>query len=348
MEELLRYSLFELTLFILIIELKILSGLLLLIFFIKWIKDTRKRRKEQNKAALSELIMSAFNEKKWRPIPKKYHNFNTILEVLENFDHRITDNEWKNIRDQTIDHYLIKEAKTMVKSRSWVKRQRAARCFLLNPSKSLDEDLKILLNDSKFLVRVVAAACIIQKSNQDLFEETLRKMAEETPLSRYAYRDALMNANSEKFAWMEALAKKETNEEICAICLDLLSTRSTHDLFPLATFFIYNKNIQCKVQAINILKTLPGDQSKDILMHCLSDPNWEIRSHGVKALAFQHAVEKAPDLEHLLSDPVWFVRLQAALALKQFGNEGFKLLSSQNAQRNPKSYEIAQYVLNLP
>ncbi|MEM1283636.1 MAG: HEAT repeat domain-containing protein, partial [Chlamydiota bacterium] len=228
------------------------------------------------------------------------------------------------------------------------KRQLSARCFFLNPNKCEKEELEILLNDPMFLVRVIAARAIIKLSDKKLFESAIRKMAEETPLSRYSYRDALINADNEKFQWLEELASTEKNSEICSICLDLLSTRTTTNQFPIAKKFIYTGSKECKFNSIQILKKLPGKETVDLLTHSLSDNDWEIRAEGAKALASLQMVETAPQLEPLLSDKVWMVRLQAALALKQFDQKGMKFLSEQNREQSPEAYEITQYVISLP
>src|SRR5207249_1607240 len=100
-------------------------------------------------------------------------------------------------------------------------------------------DLALLLKDPKFLVRVVAAVCITHTSYRDLFCDVIRKMSEETTLSRFSYRDALMQVSVEKFAWIEELLKSKPNSAITAICLDLLSTRTVHNLYALVTPFVY-------------------------------------------------------------------------------------------------------------
>lgn len=348
MEELLRYSLLRVVVIILILEAIILVGCAIAIFLIKYYSDRKKRMEQERKDILSQHIMEALQNKKEPTLPKEQLKFKSLIETLENFDRRFSGSEWEEVKDKIIDWYLLDNAHAAVESSSWVMRQLAARCFLLSPKKATKEELSNLLDDQKFLVRVVAANAIVKSPNRELVENVVKKMATETSLSRFSYRDALINADGEKFQWIEEMAEKEKDPNIAALCLDILSTRTTHNLFPLAKNNIYSKDKQCKLESIKILKNLPSKETSDLLMHSLTDNDWEIRAEGVKALAEQHATGTAHQIYNLLSDNVWFVRLQAALALKKFDQHGMMMLSSINQISNPKAYEIAQYVLSLP
>lgn len=348
MEALLRYSLFNIALFVLMLEIIVLVGFALVIFLIKYFSDRKKKSDEAAVETFSQAIMASLRGGKELRIPTESRGFKNGVVTLEHFDHRFTDPEWVRIRDKILDEHLLSQARKNVDNRSWIKRQLTARSFLLNPAKADDKDLAKLLDDPKFLVRVVAAACIVQKSNRKLFEAVIHKMVQETPLLRFSYRDALINADAQKFSWIEEMLKKEKDPQVCAVCLDLLSTRTTKDLFAITEPFAYSRDQQCRLLTIQILKSISSKESKDILINSLTDADWEVRAEAAKGLAQQQATQSSGNLQTLLSDPVWFVRLQAALALKSFGGEGLKTLSLQNRSKNPEAYEISQYVLALP
>lgn len=173
-------------------------------------------------------------------------------------------------------------------------------------------------------------------------------MSTEAPLSRFSYRDALMQVDTEKFLWIEEVLKKETDPKISAICLDLLSTRITRNLLPLFTPFVLGKNRECRLLAIQALGNIPDQESITLLLSCLSDPDSEIRGESVKSLAKLSAYSAIPEIAPLLNDNEWWVRLQAAMALKKLGTEGRSVLTTINAEQEPKAFEIARYVLALP
>lgn len=280
-------------------------------------------------------------------VPQKNYGLRNFVEVLENYDQRFADDRWIVLKKSICDRYLMKEAKEAVISRSWIKRQLAARAYRLYPEKISEGDLGILIRDPKNLVRIVAANIIVKTPYMALFYEMIEIMSAETSLSQFFYRDALLASDHEKFVWMEDLLRKEENPKIIAILLDVLSTRYSKDLFPLIKPFAVSEDRACRVLAIKAIGSISSDDSVKILMERLSDSDWEVRAASIEGLKEQHERKAIPEFAELLNDPVWWVRLQAAQALEAFGAEGDEILKSQNFEERPHAHEIAAYVLSL-
>ncbi len=371
MDALLRYALLNISLTLLGFELILIFVCLVATVFFKILYRSKRRWNQHVMQELSDLIIKALGKEpimnslqmqselsqSTKPqnaptcnidIPTELQGFGHLVETLENFDQRIIDIKWQELKRNILDRYLRKQAKKYAVNRSWLKRQLAARAFIMDPSKENEPYLAVLLHDPKFLVRVAAAIAITQGTNRELFFKVIEQMSKETSLSRFSYRDAILKGNAEKFIWIEELLKSATDPSVQAICLDLLSTRTTPNLFHLILPFIYGENNECRLLAIKILKQIPDNDSHSVLMYLLTNKDWKIRAETLKDLDLTVVRKGISKIEDLLRDPNWFVRLQAALAIKKLGAQGLQILSSQNPSNEPAAYEISQYVIALP
>ena len=355
MDSLLSYLLFRIAIQIMIVELLVMLFCALFIIVTKLVtryyRQVKKVQQDRISGAI-ELALFPPEDSKPNPIenfvlPKGTYKFKNWVETLETFEQRFTDHRWIELKKQLIDRYLLKEAKSYVSSRSWIKRQLAARTFLLNPEIATEEEMLKLIKDPKHLVRVFAAVAITKLNSRTLFYEVLRKMSEETPLSRFFYRDALVQCDQEKFNWMEDLLYKESDPAIIAMILDVLSTRCTSNLLPAIKPYTHSPDRTCRILAIRALGNLSDSDSIELLMEHLEDSDWEIRSESIQGLKKQHVKKAIPQIAELLDDPIWWVRLQAANALKSFGEDGKKILEDQDPITKPLAHEIAAYSLAL-
>lgn len=351
MDALLRYTLYGITISLLLLELGLMVACCILIILIKSITKRRQQRKEKDSAAirsiiekylLSELPLSSFS------IPNGLNTFQNVLECAETYDHLFTDKRWQDIKEKIFAENLTPSLAAYALSFSWVKRQLAARAMLLCPQKAPKQLLESLLDDKRFLVRVTAATCITRISDEPLFEKVIKKMSLESPHSQFPYRDALIQTDEQKFSWIEKILGGTNNPKIQAICLDVLSERYSKNAFDLVQPFLHCSDITCRTLAIKVLGSIPSPESKKILLHRLDDSDWNIRAEAIMSLHKLHAKEAIPQLGDALNDPVWWVRLQAALALKSIGGEGLKVLNARLAEKGSKACEIAQYALAIP
>lgn len=351
MDALLRYILYNIAFTLLTLEIILMVVCCFAIILTKIItkRNMIKRNHIQNeisKIIEHHLFQEQIVEKVH--IPQKLTQFRNLVEVLEKYDQRFNDDRWLSIKEKIVTSYLLPQIDKMASSIFWVKRHLAARALLLCPQKADTKWLHQLLNDSRYLVRVTAAVCITKTSHRQLFNDVLKKMSEETSLSQFPYRDALIQVNQEKYDWMASLLSTESNKKIIAICLDVLSSRYSRHLLPLIKPFVNDPDSACRTLAIKALGNIPNEESIRLLMEHLVDSEWEIRAESVIGLQKLYAIEAIPKIQVLLNDPVWWVRLQAALALKAFGVEGRDVLSTRDRENEPRAYEIAQYALALP
>lgn len=351
MDPLLSYLLFRITKGLILIELLIMVVCVIAIIITKSLTRWSIRRRVRIQNELSEIFEKAlFNHQPIEKLslPSNLCQVRNLVEVLENFDHRFLDQRWVEIKNKVVNDYLLKPAEKNINSWSWFSRQLAARTFLLCPEKASEPILRQILNDNRYLVRVVGVVCITKQHYKELFYEMIKKMSLETKLSQFPYRDALVQADQEKFDWLEEILKNERDPAICAICLDVLSTRYSKNLYSLIVPFVNSENAECRNLAIKALGNIPTEESINLLMHHLSDSDWKIRAESINVLQKLYAIQAIPDITNLLNDRVWWVRLQAATALKSFGEEGKKILASQEKEQKPLAYEISQYILAMP
>lgn len=351
MDALLRYLLYNITFTILSIEIIAILFCIFAIVIIKLYTQWSTNRRKQIQNQLTLIFEAAlFNTQPVQEIviPPNLQQFRNLIEVLEEFDQRFNDPRWFEIKEYVIVTYLLQRAENYANSSYWYKRQLAARCYLLYPQTASEEILAKLLKDTRYLVRIPAAVCITQTHYQNLFYEMIRQMSREPELSQFPYRDALIQADQEKYLWIESLLSSESDPAIIAICLDVLSTRYSNNLFSQAVRFLHSPNRDCRLKAIEALGNVPSSESITLLVNHLDDSDFKIRESSIVGLEKLYAIREVSKIGHLLNDPIWSVRLQAAKTLKNFGKDGLEILDLQNPEKAPKAYEIAQYVLSLP
>lgn len=351
MDAILRYILYHIAFTLLSLEIILMVFFCIAIIITKFITKWTTTRRKHIQSEISSIIEKAlFSQEPVTnlTIPPDQRQFRNIVETVEKFDYRFNDARWIEIKDRIVGTYLIPRSESFGTSYSWVKRQLAARAFLLCPSMANQKLLGEFLKDSRYLVRVAAAACITRISNRALFYEVVKKMSTETTLSQFPYRDALLQADQEKFEWLEGILTTEKDPAIITICLDVISTRYSNNLLNIVKPFLKDSHRECRVIATRALGNVPSDESIGLLINALQDSDWEIRAEAVIGLQKTFATQAIPKLSQMLSDPIWWVRLQAAIALKKFGEDGRKILTEQNAIEEPLAFEISQYILALP
>lgn len=351
MDALLRYTLYEVAIALLILEVGMMLFFAVAIILVKTITGWRKRRREKSQQKIIDAINSSLqgsvraNEVK---LPNGCNDYRDIVEVLERFDNIFDDDKWRELKNHLIVSYLPPRTKKYATSNYWYKRQLAARCYFLSPELADPKVLDTLLTDERYLVRAATAGCIAKMDDQkELFDKMIRQMSRETPLSQFPYRDALIKVDKNKLKWIEELLAKDSDPKVSAICLDVLSTRYSEGALPIITSFIKNKDQQCRMLAIKALSSYPGSESERILVDHLEDSDWEMRAAAVNGLRQLYAINAITKMIPLLDDPIWWVRLQTALALKNMGPFGQKALESIDQHTHPAGYQIAQYTLAL-
>ncbi|WP_068470041.1 HEAT repeat domain-containing protein [Candidatus Protochlamydia phocaeensis] len=350
MDALLRYLLYHIAYKVLFIELILILLCICTIILVKFYNQWSANRRKQIQNELTLLFEAAiFNKYPVRDItlPSHLNQFRNLIEVMEEFDQRFSDPRWHEVKEHVISTYLLQRAERYAASSYWYKRQLAARCYLLCPQKAREQILAKLLQDKRYLVRIPIAVCITKTPYRQLFEEVIKQMSREPELSQFPYRDALIQADQEKFTWIEALLASEPDPAITAICLDILATRYSSNLFSIVSRYVNSLHRNCRLKAIEALGNIPSSESIRLLIVHLEDSDFKIRESSINGLEKLYVIQAAPKIGTLLNDPVWSVRLQAAKTLKNFGKEGMVILDAQKPDQ-PKAYEIAQHVLALP
>lgn len=310
----------------------------------QWLSNRQRKKLEQifTDAILNQQILHIDH------IAYSLRNYKNLLLVIEMFDRDFLDTVWLETKKNLIEEYLIQRAEKLIQSSRWRKRQFGLRCYNMDPKRAIKKDvIGHLLNDDHYIIRILAATIMVHAEQKELLLAVLHRMIKESVMARYSYRDLLINSGELIFDWLEEIASQESNLELVAICLDILSKKISHNLIPLAIKSIDSANFTCRFAAIEIFSNIPGDESIKYLTASLSDENKEIRALAAQGLGRIFAISAIPQLSLALQDPEWFVRLQAAHALKLMGEEGWAALYQQNKEQSPAAYEIARYILAI-
>lgn len=337
---------------ILLIELLVLSVCFGAMIFSRIWKNIQERRTVIRRKNLKKLLTHAMQKQeilRLEQIPSSLLHYPDVLAVVEEFDRLFLDVIWKEIKTYLIENYLKEKSLISVKSFRWRKQLLGLRGIALSPKQLMNKKIvPPFLNSHRFLLRILAASAMVHSEEESLVAAVLKRMAQEPPLARFAYRDLLINSGEFVFHLLEKIAHQENHPEVIAICLDILSTRISRNPLPLAMKYIESPYPICRLASIKLFSKTPGSTSEKYLIRSLSDKESKNRAEAAQGLGSIYAFSSIPALTSVLKDPDWKVRFYAANALKGMGQEGRKILHKQTPQNNVEAYEIAKYVLELP
>lgn len=334
------------------IEVCIILLILLSMIAVRVIQTLRAKKLREHKQNLNLLLDDAILHD--RPIdvskvPEDLKSMYVLLPILEAYNHNFKDAIWKECKERLIDAYLAKDLNKYLQSRQWQKRQEGLRLMALWPEKLFSKDFAVpLLQDKVYLVRVAAAHCLIKTGEHDYVKMVLERMVQESRLSQYPFRDALIQGGPRVFEQLEKIAENDQNPLVVAVCLDVLSTRTNHNLLPLAKQYLHSPDMLCRLGAIKVFESIGGIESTQSITERLMDGDPVIRRTSAKALGRLRAVSSVPQLVLLLQDSDYLTRLNAAIALKEITPEGRDALFGQKPEISRVAYDTAQYILAIP
>lgn len=343
----------EIALVILVIEVVVLVICFLCMISARFFRDWKERNTLRKRKLLKDLFANAIQRREVlhiSQINRDLLNYEDLLATVETFDRFFLDSVWQKTRVHLIDSYLGKKAQSLVRSGPWKNRLLGLRCIALEPKQLLKKRVIMpLLEDPKFIIRILAATAMIRTEQKDLLLPVLKRMVRESSMGSYAYRDLLINGGEKIFNWIEEVANHEKDPKIVAACLDVLSTKvSGRNLLFLAIKQIQSADSDCRLAAIKVFTNIPNEESKAYLIKSLSDSDWKIRAEAARGLGQIFAFSSIPQLAKALQDREWLVRLQAATALKSMGKDGREVLYRQSPSQSAEAFEIAKYILALP
>ena len=331
-----------------IIELSILAACFLFLLadeLLYSFSNKRKRRVEEKLTAI--LMQEMLLKTRTSPlrVPHHLNRADSLLIVLESFNHRFKGSDWDAIKEEILTHFLIPYAKKWAHSFFWEKRLFTARCAALSP-KLIDKKIILsLLEDSLFLVRAKAYTAATEVADLDVVHFLIKTICKTQGYERYLYKDLLTSCSTAVFQHIEKIAATAKDTQVYLMCLDLLSTR----IFSIALFslteLLQSTNREIRLAAVKILAHNTQKESYTILLSLIDDDNPLIRQHACYGLAGFPTEKSFHLLEQSLQDEKWPVRLQAAQSLRKMGEGGVHILEQQTKESNTHSYEVAQYAL---
>jgi len=271
-----------------------------------------------------------------------------LLTTLEAYDRRFNGEDWKRLRKDVAEHYLLPTARKWAKSLFWTKRNFAARCFACAPFMEDETEIITLMDDPIFLVRSIAAVAAIQLEIKDAVIKVIRHMSVTPGYAHFFYRDVLVQGSAQVFQWVEELASEEKDPSIHLSCLEVLASKTMEIRQPFLKEDLKSDNLKIRLAAIKSYTYSPQYDHTDILFKFLQDPNVRIRTEAIRGLEFILTEQSYVELGKALKDDLWVVRFQAANTLKKMGRKGLDILNEQDRIKNKEAYEVAQFVLQTP
>lgn len=271
-----------------------------------------------------------------------------LLKEMEIFNQRFSGKEWDRVKEDISRKYLLEFAKKNVKSRNWVNRSIAARCFALCPLDENRDEIISLMDDPVFLVRSFVIEAIVHLKFKEGIIKILEHMSRELGYAHYYYRDALIDAKDSQI--LEWIAEEMVNSDVRnfqLVCLEVLSGKMQHLPENFLLRDIKSSDAAIRLAAIRVYAHNPQKDSGSVLLSHTIDSNKEMRKEAMYGLSHFRSRETLVALEKGLSDCVWEVRLQAALSLRNMGNAGRQILEKQSPELDIRAFEAANFCLEI-
>ena len=336
---------------ILIAELILVVFLLFVIIFVKIWNDYTRKKDEIIRKTISKGIMDYMKGKS--PLENVLtrsgeSSKRLLLKELETFNQRFSGEDWDDVKEQIAQNFLLPAARKAIRSRKWLKRAFAARCFALSPLNADKDYILKLLDDPNFQVKSLVMPAVVYLKIKKGVVKILENMSQESGYYRYYYLDTLVSAKSQEiYDWIEEIAQDNPPRNLHLACLDVLSGKMQTIEAPFLFRDVESPYEEIRFAAIKVFARNPQKDSLEVLLRHVGDSHEEIRKESYKGLEHFRSSRTLQVLEKGLSDSHWNVRIQAANSLKNMGRAGLDILNKQNPSADFNAYEAAQFILQL-
>lgn len=329
-----------------VVEISVVLLILLFIYLLKLISIIKRQYDERQTIFIEDkfkkmISMNAYENS----YLKNQRRLDLFMPIVYKFDESYQAGPWMTIRTALLDAHLLPIARKKVKSKKWLQRFWAVKCFELKAEKSDDILLSVLLNDPIPLVQLYAISAAIKLGSPELINNILNQIAERRRLGQTIYYHSLEKINREELHIIADRLLNEKNLYVRTLCYKLLTkfsyTESDLDVTP----DIQSENIELKIAGLQYLALLDPNQAVNFAVNSLTGAVWEIRVISLQLLSQLKAETWIDNIAVCLHDSVWWVRLNAAKTLLSFGEKGRTVLNSQDPKVDRFAYETAQFVL---
>ncbi len=340
----------EIILWVGFIEYVFLAFFLIFVVSFKWVLDRKIERDARKKKELiqffSKKVTDNFsNREEELPLKSSPH---ILLEALEEFQRIFLNEQWQDYCAYIFQCHLVVYAKQWSKSRFWIRRNRAARIFLLEPREEQSPYCLPLLTDSSFYIRSLAAFWAMRVGTLSTIQAFFEQMAKEKETLHYAYCQAASDISYATYQHIFILYQKTENPMIQCCILQVIGKKITTDHIDLIEKDLYNKTPCVRCFAIKWLAKHYGERVKKHLRQLVYDCTECVRETAIQRLGKEKQIEDLPIFERALSDPCGSVRFAAAQTLRNWGNVGMQILEKQDPIKNKEAYHIARFALTMP
>jgi hypothetical protein len=284
---------------------------------------------------ISNLISISLEKKSdYTKFSKLHHRF-ILIEVLEEFNRRISGEEWDTLKDSLCKKLLLPKARHWAKSFFWIKRNYSARIFALCPLKEDEKLICKLIDDPSFLVSGIAAYSATLLESEKGIILTLKCMDRQKGYSYYFYADALSKGSPKVYEIISSMASKFNASH--KSCLDVLSLKTSQVPLNFLNKDLRSKDSSIKIAALKVAACNPQEEFEDKLIKLSEDDDPTVRAYAVKGLANFSNRKSCKALQNAALDPEWSVTYLAARSLKSLGKS--ELIKDSKLKRYINEFE---------
>lgn len=270
-----------------------------------------------------------------------------IVPVLFQFNKKHHQNAaWKKSQKFFCTTILFPIAKKAASEHNWLSRFYAAQAFSLEPYDA-DEDIILqLLDDSVPLVFYASLEAAVKNPTNRSIAKIVERLSKENWITKSLFIQVFQNAPTTTRYLVENILIGSTEPLMRSTCYTiLLQFKMSHLRWDMSSD-LNSKFINLKISALKYIAHTHAKEATPILVLHLKDKSWEVRTICLRLLGEIGAKKAIEPVAACLTDPDWWVRLASATTLRNFGQEGIKILESEKNKIHPDAFNAAYNVLN--
>lgn len=330
--------------FSIIVLILLLSILLKIYFSIK--QQTRARISKKIENYLESLMTQdlKFDVFKYK---NNWRKPDLTLLVIKKLNPRYeTKVHWQEIKTDMIQKLFRKIAHKVFAKKNWISKFYGLKLIEIVPAEEDIPFLKDLIKNSNILVSMTAAKVALLLCDKNSIEIFIKETSKERPLTQSIHLQIFDDIKSDAITQMlKNFLQHENDPYIRATIYSILIKSPTSDSVQNIDKDLNSKTLNLKISALKYLGQIEGQKASSQILSFLQAPEWQLRVtalHILKNIKLTEATEK---ISSCLYDKEWWVRYAASETLASFGEQGIKILESEEIKKDEYALDIAHYVL---
>ncbi len=320
--------LYQIVYLIILAELLLMVGQITYLAIRSTITGSRLRKSEEFNKRLGELFWDILDDKEeledWISYADEFPKY-IVSDFFQNH-FQFVSGEYKEKLTRTYRRLKCHESDLNdLRSMSWNKRFTALR-RISHVATEKEKEALLAMKDKSILNRILAARIMVEIGGADDIFELIKDLRLTRRLMEQPLYIVFHEMAPEKFTRLMEKWPDFSGPIVKRILLVTAAEKYPVVCEAWMEIAYRSRSIELRIGVCMSAGLLRSSATRNILLHLLGDPHWEVRAQAVKALGARNEVSTISEIAGAMTDPSFWVRQNAAGALSSMGSTGIKKL----------------------